>query len=323
MLSRSDIVDTAHQICLEYKKQGLDITVRQLYYQFVSKALISNGQKSYKRIVQALANARLAGDFPLDLLVDRARTVGKTDCTRWDIDVEQALDQAREGIRYMPNWYIEASRWFDQETHVSVWVEKEALAGVFERPCRNLGVGLFACKGYPSHAALYEWLKATDRAINSWQEWEVGGEHHEASPDRAVVLYFGDHDPDGFQIPRSAEETLRTFMQLEGIEFELEFKRVALNLDQVQQYNPPPFIAKKTSSRYNSYLREHGTMDAWELDALTPTTLDQLIRSSVLEYFDEKVYQDIRSRVTRKRAQMAEEMSRPEWMRETLNIVSE
>lgn len=66
----------------------------------------------------------------------------------------------------------------------------------------------------------------------------------------------------------------------------LEIRRLALNKDQVDQYNPPPNPAKLTDSRIGAYLRDHGD-ESWELDALEPRVLVDLIRTEITELLDQ------------------------------------
>ena len=65
----------------------------------------------------------------------------------------------------------------------------------------------------------------------------------------------------------------------------VKLERLALNMDQVRQYNPPPNPAKTTDSRFAGYIAEFGE-ESWELDALEPRVIVELIRSSVLEIRD-------------------------------------
>ncbi len=102
LTSRTDILNHAQQIAAQYRAQGLSLTVRQLYYQFVARGLLPSGQNEYKKIVDTLSKARKAGHFNNDLLVDRTRTVHKGDFTRNDDDVMNALMSARGWIKQMP-----------------------------------------------------------------------------------------------------------------------------------------------------------------------------------------------------------------------------
>ena len=298
-LTRQEILAHSLVITQEYSAQGLTMTLRQLYYQFVGRGLFPSSQLEYKRLGEVLTKARYAGTFPARLLADPTRSAPATDGVTFDVDVEVALDQMARYMRDMPEILINAARWYRQPVHVSVWVEKEALAGVFRGVTDELGVGMFACKGYPSVSALAGWLDGTHAACRGIRA-------------SSVVLYFGDHDPDGWEIPRSAERNLEKLMVVMGKPFPLTFKRIALNMDQIRRYAPPPFPAKVTSSRYQTYRDEHDTDDAWELDALEPTVLRDLIRAEVDALFDDDIHAGVRTEVREARAEMRRH---PKWVR--------
>lgn len=321
-LTRSDLLDEARTVAEEYRDAGYSLTLRQLYYQLVSKALIPNADESYKRLGDTLGDARLAGNFDMDLLIDRGRDAKPSKHHECKLDVNHAIGEAGTYLKALPFWSIAVDPWFGQPKYVSVWVEKEALAGVFEKPCDDLGVGFFACKGYPSHSALWQWLQKLQEAYQTSQEVVEDDEGNEldVKPIReAVVLYFGDHDPDGWQIPRSALDALNTFADVHSLEVPpIRFKRVALNMDQINQYKPPPFPAKKTSSRYASYFREHGINEAWELDALNPKVLDRLIRDNVSNHWDRSIHDHWQSLARSNRILLREKMKEPGWVRNVL-----
>lgn len=90
-----------------------------------------------------------------------------------------------------------------------------------------------------------------------------------------LVLHLGDHDPSGKDMTRDITDRLAEFSGAE-----IEVQRLALNMPQVEQYNPPPNPAKITDSRAEGYIEEFGT-ESWELDALEPTVIAQLIRDAV------------------------------------------
>lgn len=282
-LDRDGTVEAALEIAEEYAKDGMSLTLRQMYYQFVSRGLETNGQHVYKRIGSVLTDARFSGEFPIHYLEDRGRDTGEPDWSTNDDDVDAALEETASAIRSCPYWYIRRSRWWGQEKVVSVWVEKEALAGVFADPCEKLGVSLFPCKGYPSVSALWAWHQEVVKTRELFED-EFGW-----APD-PVILYFGDFDPDGWEIPRSAVRNLYRLQNLGTDGFNIEVERLALNLDQIRKYKPPPFPAKVSSARYASYIEEHGIDDAWELDALEPRVLRQLIEDGVARHFDRSTH---------------------------------
>ena len=321
-LSREDLLTEATTIAEEYRDDGYSLTLRQLYYQCVAQAIIPNSDKSYKRLGDTLGQARLSGNFDMDLLVDRGRNAGPSKHHLCKIDAQEALKEAQKYVRSIPHWSIEVDRWFGQSTYTSVWCEKDALSGVFEGPCQDLGVGFFACKGYPSHSALWQWLIKLEEAYQASTNsvYDDEGNALKVDPiEDAVILYFGDHDPDGWQIPRSAEEALNTFAYSQGLEVpHIQFRRVALNMDQITKHKPPPFPAKKTSSRYAGYYAEHGIQDAWELDALNPKTLDGMVRDYVNRYWRPSVHQHWQEVASNNRDILKGLMEKPGWLSQAL-----
>src|SRR5688572_10836004 len=161
-LSQSDLFDAAHTIAEEYSG---NLTLRQLYYQTVARGFSSNSQEAYRRLGELIARARLDGRFPFEWLVDRTRESYPGAFAERKHSVIDAMAEARDAIRHTPFWYLRADRWWGQPLHVSVWVEKEALAGVFEEPCNGLGVSWFVCRGYPSISALWQWVEQLREAV--------------------------------------------------------------------------------------------------------------------------------------------------------------
>lgn len=294
-------LDHALEIAGEYSG---NLTVRQLYYQLVARGYIPNSQESYKRLVGILREARLSGEFPFEWLLDRTREARPGRFTGNQDIIEDALASTADELRRAPEAWLWRDRWFGQTTHVSVWVEKEALAGVFEGPCDELGVSWFVLRGYSSLSALSQWAEQVAGAVD-----------RSASIDRAVVLYFGDHDPDGWEIPRSAERNVEAISLVRSLDLPpVLFRRVALVRQQIEEFNPPPFPAKETSSRFASYVAEHGLRDAWELDALRPEVLDRLIRDEVAACFDRSIYRANCEVIDGLRTSMREQLRAPGWV---------
>lgn len=304
-MTRAEVLKHALEIAGDYEDQGLKLTLRQMYYQFVSRGLTGSGQAIYKRIGDVLTEARFMAEFPIDMLEDRGRDVVDGDFIDTELDVDDAEVEAQQYVAAIPNWSVKAARWFQQPRHVSVWVEKKALAGVFADPCEELGVGLFACAGYPSVSALWDFLQKLQAA-----------KKRNDSIEEAIVLYFGDHDPDGWEIPASAERALDRLANNHGLEIPpIRFERVALNMDQIRKFKPPPFDAKITSSRYAAYVEAHKTTDAWELDALEPSELRRLITSNVERLFLPTIHNANQIEVRRLRAELRERMEDDDWNR--------
>jgi len=253
--SSLDIIDVANDIIDEYMGQGYVLTLRQLYYQFVSRDLLANTQRSYKRLGSIVNDARLAGLMDWEAIEDRTRSLSRL--SSWGSPGE-IVDACSRQFRY--------DKWERQDFRIEVWIEKEALAGVFERVCNELDVPFLSCRGYGSQSVM--WRAA--RRIESRQQ-------------DTVILHFGDHDPSGIDMSRDIVDRLEVF----GVD--VDFYRLALNMDQIDEYTPPPNPAKITDSRARVYISEYGH-ESWELDALDPAVLENLVRRHVHVYRDDRLW---------------------------------
>ena len=119
------------------------------------------------------------------------------------------------------------------------------------------------CQGYLSQSTIWE---ASQRLIEREQQGQ-----------NSIILYLGDHDPSGIDMTRDIQSRLNLFGS------EAEVKRIALNLDQIEQYQPPPNPTKITDTRSDEYIRNYGG-ESWELDALDPKVITGLIRDNVAKY---------------------------------------
>jgi hypothetical protein len=244
------LIATANEIIREYAAQGFDLTLRQLYYQFVSRDIIPNTQKSYKNLGSVVNDARLAGLIDWDTIVDRTRELRTLSHWSDPSDIVKACANQ-----------FNIDRWAGQPFRPEVWIEKDALVGVFERVCRELDVPLFSCRGYTSQSEMWA---AGQRLLGYMR-----------MPQTPVIFHFGDHDPSGKDMSRDITDRLELFTRSE-----LKFERLALNMDQVKQYGPPPNPAKIADSRADAYIAEFGN-ESWELDALEPSVLADLVRGAI------------------------------------------
>lgn len=308
-MDRSDLIYHAIQICQEYEDLGLTLTLRQLYYQFVARGLSPNGQRHYKRIGATLTEARYNGTFPIHYIEDRGREVHAGEFGKDMTDIDKCEARAKQYASSIPHWSVERSRWFDQPSHVSVWVEKEALSGVVGPTCEDLEVGWFACKGYPSVSALASYIDEVYKLISSWR--------HDTH--RAEIIYLGDHDPDGLEIPLSIERNIRRLQYTLGKPFEFDVHRVALTEEQIEEHNPPPFPAKPSSARFQKYVDETGLMDAWELDALDPIAMRELIHTEVNRFWDEDIHRTNETHVDNIREELVKRMLGNGWLANALD----
>lgn len=259
-------IEQANTIIDEYEAQGFVLTLRQLYYQFVARGLIENTERSYKNLGSLISNGRLSGLIDWEAIEDRTRNLVTPN--HWDSPSEIVAACVRQ---------YRVDLWKGQETRPEVWIEKEALVGVIAGVCDELDVAYFACRGYVSQS---EQWKSGRRARARWRE----------NDQEIVILHLGDHDPSGIDMTRDNRDRLGLFANVGA---DISVNRLALNMDQIEEHDPPPNPTKLSDSRAQGYLAEFGGF-SWELDALEPRMIERLIRDAVTDLTDDNLMEERR-----------------------------
>ena len=254
----------------EYKAKGYNLTVRQVHYQLVSRwpSEYPNTQKQYQATAVLVDDARMAGLIPWDRIVDRSRAFKVT--TTWD-SPEATIRGAVGGYR--------TDKWKDQPVHVECWVEKQALVEIVGKACNPLGVTHFASKGPSSTTKVHE------AAYNRFTRYIDRGQD-------VLLLCLYDLDPSGKMMTRDIESRVSLIVGHDAVSRleHLTIKRIALNREQVEQYGPPPSFVKETDNNTEAYREEEGTDECWELDALDPEVIVDLIAGEILEVRDDEAW---------------------------------
>jgi hypothetical protein len=259
------LIQWADRTATDYARRGFSLTLRQLYYQGVTQNLYPNSERSYKRLGNVVSDGRLLGLIDWNHLTDRHR---ETSGTGWE--TMDTLPEMADLIHGIEN-RVAHDLWAGQDFRPEIWVEKDALEQVAQKAASGYRIPYFACKGYVSSSAM----------------WEAGYGRfgrYMAMGQTPVIIHLGDHDPSGIDMTRDIEDRLALFAG-SGI----EVKRIALNFDQIEAFNPPPNPAKVTDSRFESYERRFGD-ESWELDALAPELLVQLARETVQSLIDPEIW---------------------------------
>lgn len=314
-----------NRIILEYQRQGFRLTLRQLYYQLVSRDVIPNKQAEYAKLSRLLVEGRMAGIVDWDAIEDRLRSAEKP--SSWDTP--------QEGIDSLIGQY-EKPRMAGQEYYIEVWVEKDALSGVLSTITEKYHIPILVNRGYSSVSAIYDSYKRFRRALLDSQ--------------KIIILYLGDYDPSGIDMIRYVTERPLEMLLAKHIDFdsvyddfvgeneeedssfgedyfeELREKYsddkecfekdeddkdgeifsvtkafikerfnvipLALTRSQIRQYNPPPNPAKKTDPRAAKFIEKHGTQ-SWEVDALRPEVLNALLEKAIRDRIDLEKYEAI------------------------------
>lgn len=272
----SERIDLCNEIIEDYQKQRLRLTLRQLYYQLVTRNVFPNSEKSYKNLGSLLNDARLAGRVDWNAIEDRVRQPRKA--PEWNNLVE--LTESALCAYRLP-------RWAGQAHYAELWVEKDALAGVLDPLAHEFHVTLMVNRGYSSASAMYE----ASKRFMAGRNQEESDYYNPEEPEReAVLFYLGDHDPSGEDMVRDVRDRLEMF----GVR-ELTVKKVALTTEQVREYDPPPNPAKMSDSRAAAYVAKHGEV-SWEVDALPPNILAKIVRRGFSSIINEDAMNAVKER---------------------------
>lgn len=275
-------IEAANIVINDFVAQGFRLTLRQLYYQFVARDLFRqhyrydtgkgkwvrdpngtiNAEPNYDMLGNLVNNARLAGLIDWDAIEDRTRAFVRRG--RWE---------SGRHILQVSTDAFHMDMWSNQPARIFVIVEKEALVGVLERVCHEYDVPLLAARGYPSASVLHEFVTADILPA-------LGSQH-------IAIIHLGDHDPSGIDMTRDLRERIELFCEGESI----ELVRIALNMPQIEALKPPPNPAKTTDSRFLEYRKLFGD-ESWELDALQPAYLAQLVETEINKYRDDALWDE-------------------------------
>lgn len=261
-------LEVINGILEEYRAEGYVLTLRQLYYQLVSRDVIPNQQAEYVRLSNILKKGRMAGIVDWAAIEDRIRQPKIPYYVR---DVENAIEDTVDQYRL--------DRMVGQPQRIEIWVEKDALSNVLYRVSSKYHVRLMVNRGYSSVSAMYD----------AYQRLNDGD----------VILYFGDHDPSGLDMIRDIQDRLDEF----GVD--VDVRPVALTMEQVRKFNPPPNPAKITDPRSDWYISKYGNT-SWELDALPPQELIRLAENEVLDLIDLELWEEQVAQEKRDIAEMKE-----------------
>jgi hypothetical protein len=243
-----------------YGKYG-PITIRQLYYQLVSRGTIENSAGSYNNYVNHMKTAREIGLIEYDRFEDRSRYAIFERPASLDVSPDEFIRSMLKGGLSLPPLDL----WHNQPCYVELWIEKDALVTLFGPVARKWQVMLFPSRGYTS--------------LTKIQEARIRFDEMRRKGRKVIVLYAGDLDPSGWGIYENIDNKLSAGGSV-------VVRRIALNPDQADNLYPMPL--KESDTRYNQFLREHPALaGAYELDAMDPAALQQITSQSISRYFDD------------------------------------
>jgi hypothetical protein len=266
-----DRLVTINSIIEEYQSEGYVLTLRQLYYQLVSRDIIPNKDSEYSKLSTLLKEGRMGGIVDWGAIEDRLRVPSKP--PSWDSPAE-IIDACIKSYA--------RDRQDGQPVYLEVWVEKDALSGVLKRVTEKYHINIMVNRGYSSASAMHDaFLRFVHNAA------------YENKP--AKILYLGDFDPSGLDMIRDIRDRIEEFQEGYGdgsLVEEMKFSVVpiALTTDQIAEYQPPPNPAKITDPRSDWFIHKYGAT-SWEVDALPPQALNSILEEAITDEMDMEEYQ--------------------------------
>lgn len=239
------ILEATREILSEYRP----MTVRQIYYQLVSRQVIENNKSNYQAVSKALVDARKEEIIPWGWIEDRLRQPREVSMWNGLSDFSEAVKQS-----YRKNV------WDTQSKYIEVWEEKDSLSGIFEDILEPYGITLNVGRGY-----------------DGWSSIRSAGMRY-LSKD-TTILYFGDFDPSGEDMVRSLEERLFSF----GCKPEII--KCALNWEDIETYHLPQNYTKPKDTRSKAFIEKYGNISV-ELDALPTTVLQTRLKKEIESRMD-------------------------------------
>jgi hypothetical protein len=218
-----------------------------------------NDQKSYKALTELLTRARIARLIPFEAIHDPTRPV-----TTWDVFRSPGPFIRRELDKFLQSYWqdLQAS----QPCHLEILGEKNTIASIIRPVAADYAIPFTLGRGYSSLPPRHDMAQRFGHT----------------GKDRLLLLVLSDFDPEGEDIAHSFARSMRDDFGIDGI----EFIKVALTADQVDELRLPPGpTAKQGSSRRKRFVQEHGE-HVYELEAVQPEQLQAMLRQMIESVLD-------------------------------------
>lgn len=265
-----DVIERCTRLIEEYEANDISLTLRSLYYRFISlwpevldvKGEGRNLKKHYKKLGDILADGRLGGLVSWKALEDLTRNLKEN--SHWSTPAE-ILESAHES-------YLE-DLWADQPVAVEHWVEKDAAINTIKGVCGRNDIPYFSCRG---NCSLSEMWIAGRRIRNRWRKL--------GKP--TIILYGGDLDPKGWSMDADIRGRLRLFAEMD-----VEVRRIYLTPEQVEEFSPIPLPTKESDSTTPAFKAQFGDdAPCYELDSLDPLEIASVIQLELEMIRDEDAW---------------------------------
>lgn len=208
-------------------KIGMKVSSRGWCYLMEQRRIINKDQ--FDKIEQIINRCRKQGILPIDFTAeDKGRAFSGVYTPNADSPLEHIAYYVKDPIKSL-DWY-DPDWWYGEEYYVQMIVEKVDLVTLFLPVCRRYKIPIANAKG---------WSSMLQRAIYArrFKEAEERGL-------KCVLLYCGDHDPDGIRISDTIRKNLE---DLNDITWD----------DGTRGYDPQNLIIDRFGLEF-AFIEEHG-----------------------------------------------------------------
>lgn len=244
------------------------ISVRTLHYKILndpplrhtakSDSEYTNDKNSYKSLIDILVRLRLLGEVPWEAFADETRPV-----TTWNVTCNTREFVSNEFDGLLKGYWRDLQQ--SQPNHIEILCEKNTLLPFLKPIAMQYTIPITAGRGYCSLPPRHEMA----------QRFKNSGK------DELILLIISDFDPDGEEIAHSYARSMR-----DDFDVNVHAIKVALTKDQAVEHGLPNSLdAKKTSTNYKRFAAKYGD-DSWEVEALDPYILQELLRTSIDDVLD-------------------------------------
>ena len=260
----------AVQAVLKARRKFWPLSDRQIHYGLLNDTPLRHASKpdsrydntpqSYKSLVDLLTRARLDGSIPMEAISDETRPVAT-----WGVHQDPRSFMQSELANLFKDYWRDLQQ--SQPNHIELVGEKNTVGSILRPVASDYCIPMTTGRGFCSMPPRYAMAK----------RFKASGKS------KLVLLIVSDHDPDGDQIADSFARSMRDDFGITNI----HPIRVALTAEQVQKYKLPPLmVAKKSSVNCAKFVERHGSDDVFELEALAPEQLQEILREVIEAVID-------------------------------------
>jgi hypothetical protein len=258
---------------IEAQREFWPLSVRQVHYRLLGAAAplkhaskpdstYKNDLKSYRDLADLLARGRIEGLVPWAAIDDETRPE-MVNNQYWNTGqfFEVQIGDFLRGYR--------RDRQQSQPNHIEIIAEKLTVKTILEGVAANYTIPLTISRGM-SGPTLKK--KIADRF---WRR----------TKQNLIILVVSDLDPAGDAIAQDIRDAFERDFDIP--EDRIEVYKVALNIDQVTEMDLQPSMdAKENSPTYTEFVDRYGITGAYELEALEPADLRQILEEAINEVMD-------------------------------------